>query len=163
MNAFINMEASDYTIYHGDFVISTNQALLDIPMIHQFLSTEAYWSIGIPYETVKTASEQSLCFGLYHQSKQIGYARIITDYASMAYLCDVFIIQSYRGQGLSKWLLQCIHGHPRLKKLRRWILVTKDAHGLYNQFGWQLIDHPELWMQIHDNNIYKQISDRAMP
>lgn len=138
-----------FELKHGEYLISTDRNKLDLNMIYWFLSTQAYWSPAIPFEKVQRASEHSLCFGVYFGDKQIGYARIISDYTSIAYLGDVFILKEFRGQGLSKWLMQTIQSHPDLQGLRRWILLTKDAHGLYKQTGWNEIAQPELWMEIH--------------
>lgn len=142
-------------IQQGDFSISTDKSKLDLQAIHHFLSKESYWSQNIPFETVKTASENSLAFGVYHQQKQIGYARIVSDYATVAYLGDVYILPEFRGQGLSKWLMATIMNHPNLQGLRRWILLTADAHGLYKQYGWTEITKPDRWMELHNPDVYK--------
>ena len=136
------------TTTKGEFSVSTDADRLDLAFIHQFLSTEAYWSIGIPVSKVKKAAEHSLNFGLYHHDRQVGYARIITDYARIAYLADVFIIPEYRGRGLAKFLMEQIMGHPDLQGLRRWMLQTSDAHGLYRQFGWGPAAKPETYMEV---------------
>ena len=143
---------------NGDYTISTDKEKLDIPFIHSFLSKEAYWSLNIPLDTVERAIAGSLCFGVYHQpsSSMVGFARIITDYATIAYLGDVFIIPAHRGHGLSKWLMQEIMAHPNLQSLRRWVLLTADAHELYRKFGWVSIPHPEKYMELHDPNVYKK-------
>lgn len=138
----------------GGYCISTDQSKLDLKAIHHFLCEEAYWSKGIPYEKVVTAAENSLNFGLFHQDRQIGYARVISDFATIAYLGDVYVLPAFRGQGLSKWLMETIMQHPRLQGLRRWILLTGDAHGLYRQFGWKEISSPEKWMELHDKGVY---------
>ena len=144
------------TIYKNGFCISTDKSNLDIPAIHHFLSTEAYWSLGIPFETVKKAIDHSLNFGLYHNEQQIGFARIISDFSTIAYLGDVYILPEFRGRGLSKWLMETITSFPELQGLRRWILLTGDAHGLYKQFGWKDISNPERWMELHNKDVYKQ-------
>lgn len=142
-------------IVHKDvFCISTEKAKLDLHAIHYFLSTEAYWSLNIPFDKVETAVANSLCFGLYTGEKQIGFARIISDYSTIAYLGDVYVLPEYRGLGLSKWLMETIMSHPELQGLRRWILLTGDAHGLYQQFGWKAIASPERWMELHNKNVY---------
>lgn len=143
------------TIIKGDFSVSTDRDRLDMEFIHHFLSQESYWVRGIPFEKVKTAADHSLNFGVYHQDRQIGYARIITDYSRVAYLADVFVIPGYRGQGLSKWLMEQIMGHPDLQGLRRWILHTSDAHGLYEQFGWTAAEKPETYMEQFFPDVYK--------
>ncbi len=138
------------------YSISTDNAKLDMGFIHQYLSEESYWAQNIPLEVVRRSIENSLCFGLYHQDKQIGFARLVTDKATFAYLADVFIIEMYRGKGLSKWLIQFIHTYPDVQGLRRWLLGTKDAHGLYAQFGWKPIpeDLIHRFMQIHNPEVY---------
>ncbi|MBS1509488.1 MAG: GNAT family N-acetyltransferase [Bacteroidetes bacterium] len=138
----------------NEFYISTDPALLDIDMIHHFLSTEAYWCKGIPLHTVQNAIAHSLNFGVYYQQQQVGYARVISDYSTIAYLGDVFILPEFRGKGLSKLLLQEVMQHPQLQGLRRFILLTQDAHELYKQFGWQPITAPDRWMEVHHKNVY---------
>jgi GNAT superfamily N-acetyltransferase len=137
----------------GDYEISTDPARIDAVMVHGFL-TNSYWAKGIPLETVRLSIENSLCFGIYHGHRQIGFARVITDRATFAYLGDVFVLEPWRGRGLSKWLMQCIMGHPDLQGLRRWMLVTGDAHGLYQQYGFSALKAPERWMEIHHADIY---------
>ena len=142
-------------LYAGDFCISTSKAKLDLKAVHQFLSTESYWSKNISFEKVERAAANSLTFGLYFKDRQIGYARIISDYTTIAYLGDVYVLPEFRGQGLSKWLMQTIRSHPELQGLRRWFLVTADAHGLYKQYGWKELAQPERWMEIVDKNVYQ--------
>jgi GNAT superfamily N-acetyltransferase len=143
------------TVTKGEFSISTDRDKLDLGFIHGFLSGEAYWSRNIPLETVKKSIENSLNFGLYHADRQIGYARVITDYATIAYLGDVFVISEYRGKGLSKWLMQQVTDHPDLQGLRRWLLLTRDAHELYKKFGWQPIQSPDRYMERFNPDVYK--------
>jgi GNAT superfamily N-acetyltransferase len=140
------------------FTISTDPLRLDLSAIHRFLSTEAYWCLGIPLPVVEKAIANSLCFGVYDDdlNSQVGFARVISDYATYAYLCDVFILTEYRGRGLGKWLVGCIRGHPHLQGLRRWSLATRDAHSLYAQFGFQPATNPERLMFIADPNAYKR-------
>ncbi|MDN3656798.1 GNAT family N-acetyltransferase [Ferruginibacter paludis] len=138
----------------GNFTISTDRAKLDVDLIHHFLSTEAYWSKGIPLSTVEAAIANSLNFGIYDGDQQAGYARIVSDFATVAYLGDVFILPEFRGKGLSKMLMQEVMNHPQLQGLRRWILLTGDAHGLYKQFGWSAIASPDKWMEKHCKDIY---------
>lgn len=140
--------------YQDEFCISTDKSKLDLKMVHRFLSEESYWSKNIPFEKVEKAAANSLTFGVYDGPVQIGYARVVSDYTSVAYLGDVFILPAYRGKGLSKWLLKIIMNCPELQGLRRWILLTADAHGLYKQFGWTEIASPERWMEIHDKEVY---------
>ncbi len=138
-----------------DFTISTDPTKLNPEMVYHFLNKEAYWSKGIPYETFLKSIEHSLNFILLHKEKQVGFARIITDYATIAYLGDVFISSDYRGLGLSKCLIQSVMNCPELQGLRRWILLTQDAHELYRQFGWSPIQNPERWMELHNKYVYK--------
>jgi len=146
----------ELNLYADDFCISTAKEKLDLKAVHQFLSTQSYWSKNIPFERVAKAAANSLTFGLYRKDKQVGYARIISDYSTMAYLADVYVLPEFRGQGLSKWLMQTIQSHPELQGLRRWILATADAHGLYRQYGWKELAQPERWMEIVDKNVYQQ-------
>jgi GNAT superfamily N-acetyltransferase len=146
---------SNITIYKEAFCISTDKAKLDLKAVHHFLATQSYWCLNIPFEKVEKAAANSLCFGLYNNAEQVGYARVITDYSTVAYLGDVYVLSAYRGRGLSKWLLQTIMAHPELQGLRRWILATKDAHGLYKQYGWQPVANPEKWMEVHNKDAYK--------
>lgn len=132
--------------HRDQFTISTDPARLDINAIADML-TRAYWAKGRPRERTERALANSLVFGVYEGERQIGLARVVSDYAIFAYLCDVFIHEEYRGRGLSKWLMETIHGHPDLQNLRRWALITSDAHGLYQQFGWSLLANPERWME----------------
>lgn|SRR5690606_5274335 len=138
------------------FLISTDRSKLDTDSIHEFLSTKAYWSLNIPKETVRKSIENSLCFGLYDGEKQVGFARVISDFATIAYLGDVYVLEEYRGHGLSKWLMETVMSHPQLQGLRRWILLTGDAHGLYRKFGWTDIADPSLWMELHNRNVYSR-------
>ena len=137
------------------FVISTEKEKMDIDLIHSFL-TRTYWAEGISKEIIGRSIEGSLCFGVFENSKQVGFARMITDKATFAYLADVFIIEEYRGRGLSKWLMEVIMSHPDLQGLRRMILATKDAHGLYKQFGFAPLINVDRWMQILDQDVYKR-------
>lgn len=139
------------------YTIDTDRNRLDIPWIHHFLSEFTYWAKNVPVKTVQRAIEYSLCFGIFFQEQQVGFARVITDRATFAYLADVFVIDEHRGKGLSKWLLENIHHHPELQGLRRWMLVTKDAQGLYQQFGWEPIPEAVIgrFMQIHQPDIYQ--------
>jgi GNAT superfamily N-acetyltransferase len=127
---------------------------LDLDVIHRFL-TDCYWARGIPREVVVRSIENSLCFGVYDNRKQAGFARVITDYATYAYIGDVFVLDSYRGRGLGKWLMECIMRSPQLQRLRRWSLVTGDAHGLYAQFGFTPLASPESHMELHDSGVYE--------
>jgi N-acetylglutamate synthase-like GNAT family acetyltransferase len=135
--------------------VSTEKEKLDVDLIHRYLSEEAYWSKGIPKDVVKESIRNSLNFGLYDKENQVGYARVISDFATIAYLGDVFILPEYRGKGLAKKLMKEVMHHPKLQGLRRWILLTGDAQGLYKQFGWTAIEKPEKWMEIADKNVYQ--------
>ena len=134
-------------VHREIYTISTDPARLDMDTIIDFLA-RAYWAKGRPRERTERAIANSLVFGLYDGLKQIGLARVISDYAVFAYLCDVFIHEDYRAHGLGKWLLKTIHSHPDLQGLRRWTLATRDAHELYRQFGWDALANPEGWMEI---------------
>ncbi len=142
------------TIRKDEFCISTDKTKLDVDSIHEFLSTRAYWCLNIPKDKVQLAIQNSLCFGVYNDEKQIGLARVISDFSTIAYLGDVYIIDGYRGKGLSKWLMETIMCYPELQGLRRWILLTGDAHGLYRQFGWTDIADPSKWMEMHNKSVY---------
>ncbi len=131
----------------SEFIISTDKARLDVPLIHQFLSQESYWAKNIPLELVQRSIDHSLCFGVYDQDRQIGFARVITDHATIAYLSDVFVTADYRGQGVSKQLMEAVCAWPTLQGLRRWVLATRDAHSLYESFGFAPLNHPEWFMQ----------------
>lgn len=143
----------------GEYIISTNKEKIDIDVVHTFLSKDSYWAENIPKDIVERAIKNSLCFGIYYKEIQVGFARAVTDKATFMYLADVFILHAHRGKGLSKWLMQTIHAHPELQGLRRMMLTTKDAHGLYAQFGWQplnddlakrimLINRPGMYMEV---------------
>ncbi|TMP42015.1 GNAT family N-acetyltransferase [Pseudoalteromonas citrea] len=136
------------------FNIRTNIDDMDFDTVYQFLS-QSYWAKGIPRTTLRKAMMNSFCFGVFdEQEKQVGFARLITDKATFAYLADVFILESHRGMGLSKWLVEIIVKHPELQGLRRMVLATKDAHGLYSQYGFKSIENPEMLMQIWQPSIY---------
>ena len=141
----------------GDFVISTDPSRLDRSLVARFLAG-SYWAKGIPQEVVDRSIENSLCFGLYSGQKQLGFARVITDFATFAYLADVFVVETSRGEGLGVWLMEVIMAHPSLQNLRRWMLVTRDAHGLYEKFGWRSLSNPERIMEIVDPDIYEKKS-----
>ena len=137
----------------NEFLYSTDKAKLAIPYIHEFLE-HSYWAKGIPQSVVETSIENSLCIGIYHDSRQIGFARLITDYATFAYLADVFVDEKYRGKGVSKALMQFILSFGFCNGLRRIMLATWDAHGLYNQFGFQPLQRPDRYMEIHHPDVY---------
>lgn len=142
------MQTNHFYVYQRDnFQISTDPSLLDLPAIHHYL-THSYWSPGIPLEVVAAALRHSLCFGLYDQTQQIGLARVITDYSTFAYLCDVFIVTTYQQQGLGAWLMECVTQCPAFSGIRTFLLATRDAHGLYRKVGFEVINNPERWMVI---------------
>lgn len=130
------------------FTVSTDPARLDIDAIYGYLHHKAYWALGRPREVIDKALRHSLNFGVYQGMAQVGLARVISDYATFAYLCDVFILESHQGAGLGKWLIECVRAHPDLQGLRRWMLATRDAHGLYRQYGFSDLSAPERWMEI---------------
>jgi GNAT superfamily N-acetyltransferase len=140
------MQSEPFQYEKDGFTISTDRRKLDFALIHDYLANRSYWSPGIPRRVVEQAAENSLCYGVYAEAQQVGYARVVTDYATFAYLCDVFILEDYRGRGLSKWLMACVLSHPDLQGIRRWSLVTRDAHGLYAQYGFVPVPNPEGWM-----------------
>ena len=138
--------AQIFETHRDTFFISTDPKRVDMNTVHDFLS-RAYWAKGRPRERTEEAFANSLVFGMYAGSRQIGMARVVTDYSIVAYLCDVFIHEDYRGNGLGKWLMQSILEHPQLKQVRSWLLATVDAHGLYQQFAFDQLTDPEKWMQ----------------
>jgi len=131
----------------ADFVISTDRSRLNVKFIHNFLSTQAYWAIGRSFEVVQHAIENSLNFGVFDGNQQIGFARVVTDFATFAWVADVFISDEYRGRGLGVWLIEVITSHPKLQGFRRWILATRDAHALYRRFGFNEIANPQRYME----------------
>ena len=143
------------TVQQGAYSISTDKERLDVPYIHSFLAG-SYWAANIPLATVEKSIAGALCFGVYEGDKQVGFARVITDQATFAYLADVFIDEARRGRGLSKWLMQTILAHPGLQGLRRFMLATHDAHGLYAQFGFTAATNTDRLMNILKPDLYKQ-------
>jgi GNAT superfamily N-acetyltransferase len=144
----------------GNYEISTDPARLEIDTIHRFLAG-SYWAAGIPLEVVERSIANSLSFGIFAGSIQVGFARVITDYATLAYLADVFVLDEHRGKGLSKWLIEVVVTHPKLQGLRRWMLATRDAHGLYRQVGFEVVAQPDRWMERHDPDVYKTLVDAS--
>ncbi|MDR7378671.1 GNAT superfamily N-acetyltransferase [Rhodoferax ferrireducens] len=132
----------------GDYRISTDPQQLDLAAVHAYLA-QSYWSPGIARERVERAAANSLCFGLFHGDQQVGFARVVTDKTTFAYLADVYILEAHRGQGLSKWLMAIILAHPDLQGLRRFMLATRDAHSLYAQFGFTALANPGRLMEMH--------------
>jgi GNAT superfamily N-acetyltransferase len=131
----------------GEYLISTDKSRLDLGVVHDFLST-SYWAVGVPLEVVKRSIENSLVFGVYEGEEQVGFARVVTDYDTFAYLADVFVLESHRGRGLGRWLIEAVVSHPDLRGLRRWMLATGDAHELYRKYGFAGLGRPEIFMEI---------------
>ncbi|WP_129713599.1 GNAT family N-acetyltransferase [Pedobacter sp. SYP-B3415] len=142
-------------IREDNYVFSDDKQLIDLLYVHKYLSEESYWAEQIPLEVVKRSIDNSLCFGIYHDNRQVGFARWVTDRATFAYLCDVFVDTRHRGRGLSKKLMSVMIFHPDLQGLRRYMLATLDAHGLYEQFGFRPLENPERIMAINIRDIYK--------
>lgn len=138
----------------GEVTITTDPARLNLDVVYGYLS-RAYWCEGIPREIVERAMRHSLCFGLFEGETQVGFARVVTDYATYAYLCDVFVLETHRGKGLGTWLMQCVMRHPDLQGLRRWNLVTRDAHELYRRVGFTALANPQSYMELHAPDVYK--------
>ncbi|MDX1523380.1 MAG: GNAT family N-acetyltransferase [Anaerolineae bacterium] len=138
---------------NGDYRIDTDKDRLDREVVYRYLAEESYWAKGRPREVQERGIENSLCFGVYHGDEQVGFARAISDQAVFAYLADVFILPAYQGRGLGKWLMACIKAHPDLQGLRWWLLVTNDAHGLYAQFGFGPLSHPERFMEYRNPDV----------
>lgn len=138
---------------NGAFTVTCDPAKMDRALVAEFLAS-SYWAKGIPPATVERSMAHSLCFALLDGDRQIGFARVISDYATIAYIGDVFVLPEYRGRGLAKWLMACILSHPELQGLRRWILATRDAHGLYEKLGFTALKKPEIFMELHNPNVY---------
>ena len=145
-----------YEVWGGETLVSCDRSKLDVGRIHAFL-TNAYWSEGVSRETIERGIENSIPFGVYLGGEQVGFARVISDRASYAYLADVYIEEPYRGRGLSKLLMRAVVAHPELQGLRRWILGTRDAHGLYRQFGFTEMQRPERWMEKAAPGLYQGV------
>jgi GNAT superfamily N-acetyltransferase len=148
------MNGKNYEWTRDEFTISTDRERLQIEAIYKFLTEESYWAQTRTKEETIRAIKNSLPFGVYKGENQIGFARVVTDYATFAYLGDVYILKEFRGHGLSKWLMETIVEHPDLQGFRRWILATKDAHRLYEKFGFHALVHPERWMEKPAPNAY---------
>lgn len=146
----------------GEYVVTDEPERIDAAFVHGYLS-RSYWAEGIPLAVVEQAIENSLCFGVFGPDGQVGFARVITDYATFAYLADVFIIEEHRGRGLSVWLMECVAEHPRLQGLRRWLLGTRDAHTLYEKTGWSRIKPDDgRWMEKADPDVYERMAKGQM-
>jgi GNAT superfamily N-acetyltransferase len=136
------------------FTISTDPARLDVDGVHAYLSA-SYWARGIPRDVFERSVRNALCFGIYEGARQVGFARVVTDFATVAYVGDVFVLEPWRGRGLSRWLMEIITSHPELQGFRRWILLTRDAHGLYTKFGFTPLGAPDRWMEKWAPDAYK--------
>jgi len=150
------LRAMHQTWQRGDYEISTDPARIDLAVTHRFLSEEAYWSPGVPREIVERAIGNSIVFGIYKGSAQAGLARVVSDRATFAWICDVFVLPEHRGAGLGKWLMECVTAHPELQGLRRWMLATRDAHGLYRQYGFTELHDATRFMERWDPEIYRR-------
>ena len=140
-------------IARGGYSLSTDRARMDVDAIHAYL-TRSYWAEGISRELVARSIDNSLCFGVFEGSRQVGFARVVTDRATFAYLCDVYVLEEQRGAGLGKWLIETVLAHPEVQGLRRWMLLTRDAHGLYAQHGFVPLAKPESVMEIAHPGLY---------
>jgi GNAT superfamily N-acetyltransferase len=135
------------------YTITTDKSMLDIDLIHRFLSSESYWAKNRPRDVIERSIENSLCFGAFDGREQAGFARVITDYATFAYVADVFVVAAHRGRGVAGDLMRAMREHPQLQRLRRWHLVTTDAHGLYRKFGFRELESPQKHMEIVDKDV----------
>ncbi len=145
---------------NSNYHLTTDRSTIDYQVVHGFLSN-CYWAECIPLSTLKRAFDHSLCFSLFDDSEQVGFARVITDYATFAYLADVFIVESHRGRGLSQWMMECILAHPEVQDLKRWLLVTRDAHGLYAKNNFKPLSTPAMYMEINRMGIWKQMKENS--
>ncbi len=150
------MNSSYHSWQRDSYEISTDPTRLDLSLIHRFLSESTYWATGRPLEVVRRSIENSMPFGIYHERRQVGFARVITDYATFAWIADVFVLPEHRGRGLSKWLMEVMLSHPDLQGFRRWVLGTKDAQGLYAKYGFAPLRRPERWMERAGENVVER-------
>lgn len=134
----------------GEYTISTDNERLDLAIIHDFISNHSYWGRGRRIKTVQRSLDHSLNFGIFKKDQQVGFARVVTDFATFAWIADVFILEGHRGQGLAKWLMKSILSHPELQGFRGWVLATRDAHELYRKFGFRELRRPERWLERPD-------------
>jgi N-acetylglutamate synthase-like GNAT family acetyltransferase len=139
--------------HRENFTVTCDPAKIDAGVVSTFLAS-SYWAKGIPEQTVAKSLANSLCFALLDGDQQVGFAKVISDRATIAYLNDVFVLPEYRGRGLAKWMMECVLSHPELQGLRRWVLATRDAHGFYKQFGFTALSKPEVFMELLDPNVY---------
>lgn len=145
----------------AEFKVSDENEFLDLSYVHEFLSKQSYWAEGIPFEIFRLSIENSICFGLYFHQKQIGFARVVSDLATIGYLGDVFIDEGFRGQGLGTFLMECVFGHPKLQGFRSWMLATRDAQPLYAKFGFTPIENPQRFMRKLNPHPYLKKKDPA--
>lgn len=146
------------------YSINTDKSRLDVGMIHHFLYTTAYWAVGRPMNIVRKSIENSLCFGLFDGDEQVGFCRVVTDYATFGWMCDVFILPSHRGRGLGKWLVECVVSHPDVKELRRLLLSSRDAHSLYEKYGdFHSLHYPANWMEKFTDTPFRKEKPPAKP
>jgi GNAT superfamily N-acetyltransferase len=138
----------------SDYILTFDRDRIDVDLVHRYLSQESYWATNIPRAVVEESIRNSLCVSAFSGAEQVGFARVITDYATFGYLADVFVVEEHRGRGISKRIVEAAITHPQLAKLRRWQLVTRDAHGLYEQYGFRALTHPERHMEIVRVNAY---------
>lgn len=156
----LSVEFEIYERFHDEYQLSTDRGLLDVNLIHQFLSDEAYWSKGIKRKRIEKAIHNSICFGVYNGKKQIGFARVISDYSVLAYVLDMFIVEDYRGKGIGSWLIQCMLEHPQLKGVKRWMLRTHQQHNLFRKFGFEVFGEAQTVMaKIQDLRGYDPPED----
>ncbi len=148
------LKETEMEVRRNEFVIDTDRSRLDVEAIQRFLEEDSYWARTRTLQQTITAIENSVCFGLYHGDRQVGFARVVSDHATFAYVGDVYIIHEFRGRGLSKWLMETVVSHPELQGLRRWVLATRDAHSLYEKFGFTELVHPDRWMERAAPNAY---------
>jgi GNAT superfamily N-acetyltransferase len=139
------------------FTYSSDRTKIDLVYVHHIVSTQLYWAKGISFDAVKRSIENSLSFGIYTDGRQVGFARLVTDYATFGYLADVFVDEQYRGRGLSKTLMEFIFGIEELKRFRRMVLVTRDAHTLYERYGFTALKTPDTYMELHRPEVYNQL------
>jgi GNAT superfamily N-acetyltransferase len=139
--------------HRNGFTISTDHARLDLDAVYEFLST-SYWARGIPRDVMERSIAHAVPFGIYEGATQAGFARVVTDHATVGYLGDVFVLEPWRGRGLSRWLMECVLAHPELQGFRRWFLLTRDAHELYEKYGFTPLAAPDRWMEKHARDPY---------
>ena len=147
-------------VRQDEYLISTDPKRLQPARVHAYLET-AYWCQGIPLGVLEKALANSLCFGLYHGDEQVGLSRVVTDYSTYAYLCDVYVLEAHRGKGLGHWMVECVMTHPELQDLRRFTLATHDAHGIYASFGFTSLKAPDRMMERHDPQVYQRMAAKA--